>query len=88
MNTSEPTTLIQYLIQNDDLKRMFGQAIPGDQHNDYLDKFQKVIDSFNVKINVREAPSYTHLMERLMYETGCFDNVYEIAGPIADRIRA
>ena len=33
-----------HLIQNDDLKRLFGKAIPKEQHNDYLDKLQKVID--------------------------------------------
>ena len=77
-----------HLIQNDDLMHLFGRSAPKEQYNTYLHKLQKIIDSFNVKINVHEVPSYTHLMERLMYETGCFDNVYDITGPIADRIRA
>ena len=66
---------------------MFGHTIPKDQHSIYLDRLQRIINSFDVKIQVRECTSYTNLMERLMYETGCFYDVYEITGPIDDRIR-
>ena len=38
-------------------------------------------------INVRNYYKFSNLMQRIMYEYGCFDNVYELAGTLRDNIR-
>ena len=74
-------------MNNNDGYKLFASHIPKEQLNEYYDKLQNIIDSFRVNINVRNYISYSQLMEKLMYEFGCFDNVYKICGPIADNIR-
>ena len=67
--------------------RLFASHIPREQLPLYYKKLQNIIDSLGVKVNVKNYISYSELMEKVMYEYGCFENVYKICGPIADNIR-
>ena len=74
-------------MNNNDGYKLFASHIPSDELQQYYNKLQNIINSFGVNINVRNYITYSQLMEKLMYEYGCFDNVYKICGPIADNIR-
>jgi hypothetical protein len=54
-----------------------------------LEELQDFVDTIPTKtrINVRKYFKFSHLMQRIMYEYGCFDDVYEIAGELRDNIR-
>lgn len=66
---------------------MFGEHLEQKRLEQYYDKLQKVINSLGVRVNVRNYFRCSQLMEKVMFEYGCFDNVYKIAGPIAEKIR-
>ena len=74
-------------MNKNDGYKLFATHIPKEKLNEYYEKLQKIINSFNVKINVKNYLSYSQLMEKLMYEYGCFENVYKLCGPIAENIR-
>ena len=68
--------------------KLFGYDI-SDKEIDYrLKELQGIIASLGVKLNVRDYYRYSDLMLKVMYEYGCFDNVYELSGSIADSIRS
>ena len=69
--------------------KLFGTHIPLNKLDYYYEQLQKLIDELlpNKRIDVSCYYSYSSLMEKIMYEYGCFDNVFEITGPIADKIR-
>ena len=75
-------------MNNNDGYKLFASHIPREQLDDYYRRLQNIINSLGVNINVRSYVSYSQLMEKLMYEYGCLDNVYKICGPIADNIRS
>ena len=79
--------LFTFNNRTDNFKGLFGTEIPKEQQAKYLKRLQEIINSFNVKIDVRLYAKYTSLMEALMFELGCFEGVYETTGPVAKRIR-
>ena len=74
-------------MNNNDGYKLFASHIPKEKLPEYYNKLQKVINSLGIKINVKNYISYSELMEKIMYEFGCFENVFKICGPIADSIR-
>ena len=69
--------------------KLFGTHIQPNKLDYYYNELQKLIDEIlpNKHIDVKSYYSYSSLMEKIMYEYGCFDNVFEITGPISDKIR-
>lgn len=74
-------------MNKNDGYKLFVSHITKEQLPVYYSKLQDIINSLGIKVNVRNYISYSELMEKVMYEYGCFDNVYKICGPIADNIR-
>ena len=74
-------------MNNNDGYKLFASHIPREQLPMYYDKLQSLINSLGVHVNVRNYLSFPELMEKVMYEYGCFENVMKICGPIADSIR-
>jgi hypothetical protein len=70
-------------------KHFFGYEPDSNEIDLRLNELQNVIDSFELKhsINVRLYYKFSELMQRLMYEYGCFDGVYESAGDVNNKIR-
>jgi len=69
-------------------KKLFGFD-PGNDLNIHLRDLQKFIDSLNLNIKVKGY--YTNgnkLMERIMFEYGCFNYVQEYSGNIVDEYRS
>ena len=67
---------------------MFGEHINDKQTLDRLyNELQQIINSLGVNVRVRNYNRFSHLMNKIMYEYGCFDNVYELAQPLASTIR-
>ena len=68
---------------------LFGYQPEDSEIEKRLEELQEFIDTIPTKtrINVRKYFKFSHLMQRLMYEYGCFDDVYEIAGDLRDNIR-
>ena len=75
------------IMNHNDGYKLFVSHIPKEQLSMYYDKLQSIINSLGLHINVRNYLSFPELMEKLMYEYGCLDNVMKICGPIADTIR-
>ena len=67
----------------------FGYTPDQDEVEFRLNQLQEFIDSIPLRhrVNVRGYFRYSELMQKVMYEFGCFDNVYSMAGDIAVRIR-
>ena len=74
-------------MNKNDGYKLFASHIPREQLSSYYCKLQDIINSLGVRVNVRNYVSYSELMEKIMYEYGCFEHVYKICGPIADNIR-
>ena len=79
--------LLNSLFNNDGYY-MFGEHIRDKYELDTLyNKLQEIVNTLGVNIRVRNYNKFAELMNKIMYEYGCFDNVYELAQPIADVIR-
>ncbi len=79
-------------------KRLFGfPAMEGEREsfvyqletyiNNLVNDVSQKLNKYSTTINVRCYRSFSSLMQRLMLETGCFENVYELSGQIANDIR-
>ena len=70
-------------------KHFFGYIPEENEIDERLNEIQKVIDSLNLRkrINVRLYYKFSELMQKIMYEYGCYDNVYEISGELAKSLR-
>ena len=67
---------------------LFGEHIKNaDEKETLYNQLQQVVDSLGVRVNVRNYTRFSELMSMIMYKYGCFDNVYELAQPLADKIR-
>lgn len=67
---------------------LFGEHIEDDDKKELLySQLQQVIDSLGINVRVKNYTRFSELMNKIMYEYGCFDNVYELAQPIANVIR-
>lgn len=71
-------------------KHFFGYAPESPMEVEFrLAELQHVIDSLSVRvnINVRLYYKFSELMQKVMYEYGCFEGVYELSGAYADELR-
>ena len=70
-------------------KHLFGYQPEDCEIEQRLEELQDFIDTIPTKtrINVRQYFKFSQLMQRIMYEYGCFDDVYEIAGELRNNIR-
>ena len=79
--------LLNSILKNDGYY-MFGEHIKDDEQlNKLYDDLQNIINSLGVNVRVRNYTKFAELMNKIMYEYGCFDNVYELAQPLANVIR-
>ena len=71
-------------------EHLFGYKPEADEIDERLDQLQKFVNSLPLRhhVNVRDYFKFSMLMERIMYEFGCFDNVHELSGQLRDDIRA
>ena len=73
---------------NNDGYYMFGEHINDiNRLNKLYDELQSIVDSLNINVRVRNYSKFSELMNKIMYEYGCFENVYEIANPLSSVIR-
>ena len=70
-------------------KHLFGYEPLPEEIDFRLAELQDFINSLQLRhaIDVRQYFKFSNLMLRIMYEYGCFDNVYEFAGTTRDSIR-
>ena len=75
-------------ILNNDGYFMFGQHIKDKEElNKLYDDLQNTINGLGVKVRARNYTKFAELMNKIMFEYGCFENVYELAQPMANVIR-
>ena len=48
---------------------------------------QQIINSLHINVRAKNYFKFSELMNKIMYEYGCFNNVYEIANPLSTVIR-
>ena len=70
-------------------KHLFGYEPDESEVEMRLNELQEFINEIPTRksINVRKYYKFSSLMQRLMYEFGCFDNVFELSGNLRDEIR-
>ena len=67
---------------------MFGEHIKDkEQLTTLYNQLQEIVNGLGVRVRVRNYVKFAELMNKIMYEYGCFDNVYELAQPMANIIR-
>lgn len=66
---------------------MFGERLNEEELDMLYSSLQKVVDSLNIKVNVRNYSKFSELMKKIMFEYHCFFKVYSLAQPLADVIR-
>ena len=71
-------------------KAFFGYVPEESEIQTRLMELQNVIDSLKLrnKIDVSRYYKFSELMQKIMFEYGCFDGVYSFSGKIADKIRS
>ena len=75
-------------ILNNDGYFMFGQHIKDKEElNKLYDDLQNIINGLGVRVRARNYTKFAELMNKIMFEYGCFENVYELAQPMANVIR-
>ena len=84
-----PKQLRPGLTRTPQNKHFFGYEPDVDEVDSRLDELQEFVDTLPLKhhINVRYYYKFSNLFLRIMFEYGCFDDVYEIAGTLRDSIR-
>ena len=75
------------IFKNNDGYQLFGTHLEPNQLQIYYNKLQAVINNLGLNIDVRNYKTYPGLMEKIMYDYGCFDGVNYIIGDAANRIR-
>jgi hypothetical protein len=70
-------------------KHFFGYEPEPSEVNLRLDELQTFVNSLSLRhsIDVRKYFKFSNLMQKIMYNFGCFDDVHEIAGATRDNIR-
>ena len=68
----------------------FGYTPDEDEVEYRLTELQQFVDTLSLRhhVDVRSYFKFSTLMQRIMYEFGCFDGVYELTGDISDEIRS
>jgi hypothetical protein len=65
----------------------FGFKPELDEVDELLKKLQRVINYIGVKVDVRCYSRFSLLMQKVMYEFGCFENVMESSGKLNQEVR-
>ena len=71
-------------------KFLFGYDVKDEEIHQRLHELQRLVDSLNLRHNI-DVSLYHHfseLMQKIMYEYGCLDDVYEFSGDISQKIRS
>ena len=70
-------------------KRFFGYVPENDEVQMRLQELQDAINTLPLRkdINVRDYYRFSDLAQKILYETGCYDSVYELTGKRANEIR-
>ncbi len=70
-------------------KRFFGYEPDNDEIDERLNELQKAINTLPLrnKINVKDYYRFSELGQKILYETGCYDGVYEMTGNKAVELR-
>ena len=70
-------------------KRLFGYTPDSNEIEERLDELQRAINKLPLRkpIDVHQFYSFSTLGQHILYERGCFDNVYELTGKYAHDIR-
>ena len=70
-------------------KRFFGYEPNNDEIDDRLNELQNAINELPLrnKINVKDYYRFSELGQKILYETGCYDGVYEMTGQKAIELR-
>lgn len=69
---------------------LFGYKPEPDEVPMRIKELQQFVNSLNLRhhVNVRSYKRFSTLMQKIMYEYGCFDDVYELTGELSDNIRS
>ena len=70
-------------------KRLFGYTPDDNEIDDRLKELQKAIDTLPLRkrIDVSNYYRFSDLGQKILYECGCYDGVYELTGKLAHDIR-
>ena len=71
-------------------KFLFGYDVKDEEIHQRLHELQRLVDSLNLrhKINVSLYFKFSELMQKIMYEYGCLDDIYEFSGNVSQKIRS
>ena len=71
-------------------KFLFGYDVKDEEIHQRLHELQRLVDSLNLRhqIDVSLYHHFSELMQKIMYEYGCLDDVYEFSGDISQKIRS
>jgi len=66
----------------------FGYKPDKDEVGQRIEELQEVIDSLGVHIDISLYYKFSELMQKIMYEYGCFKDVYSFTGRFANNLRS
>ena len=71
-------------------KFLFGYDVKDEEIHQRLHELQRLVDSLNLrhKIDVSLYHHFSELMQKIMYEYGCLDDIYEFSGNVSQKIRS
>lgn len=71
-------------------KFLFGYDVKEDEIDQRLHELQRLVDSLNLRhsIDVSLYHHFSELMQKIMYEYGCLDDIYEFSGTVSTKIRS
>ena len=71
-------------------KFLFGYDVKDDEIDQRLHELQRLVDSLNLRhsIDVSLYHHFSELMQKIMYEYGCLDDIYEFSGNVSQKIRS
>ena len=71
-------------------KFLFGYDVKDEEIHQRLHELQRLVDSLNLRhqIDVSLYHHFSELMQKIMYEYGCLDDIYEFSGNVSQKIRS
>ena len=71
-------------------KFLFGYDVKDEEIHQRLHELQRLVDSLNLRhqIDVSLYHHFSELMQKIMYEYGCLDDIYEFSGNVSKKIRS
>lgn len=85
---SDKKQLPEFVKKTPHTKSFFGYDPEPSEIQKRLDEVQDLVNSLKININVRRYYKFSELMQKIMFEFGCYGDVYELSGDDADRIRS